>query len=268
MWRPASPTRVAAMSLCAWLALSAAVLPLAAQTDQDAREPGSLQLTSGSIELARLVDLASQRLGVRVTYDEQLLKAKVTLRLPNGIDDRGLWELTNRVLAEQGLVTARLGGADDPALAIVKLLTAVQLAQPEPITREQLPEERQDGAGNVDSLFPQYLPSFRKLSVRVMHVPVRDVAAAVGGVGGLLSKPGGVAMEEPATGTVIIADFRGHAERAARAVMAMDVPSVEVRIVEHRCVHLAAAELSAIAMQVMGKRDGFCLLYTSDAADE
>lgn len=224
-------------------------------------------MPSGQIELSRLVDLASQKLNVRVTYDESALRAKVTLRLPSGLSDAELWELTNRLLAEQGLVTARLGGRGDPALAVVKIASAAQLMQAErfevssgPLTsalddqpsrvppRDGDPPPARDPSTAIDP----YPPSFRKLAVSLSHLSPKDAAAAVGP---LLSKPGGSVVEEPASRTLIIADFRGFAESASRAALALDTPAHEVRLVEYPCSNLAAGALVTLATQVAAKRE-------------
>ena len=69
---------------------------------------GSPQVVlSGQMELARLVDLAADRLKLSIEYDSSVLKGTVTLRLGNaagiGVSDQELWELTNRVLAAPGV---------------------------------------------------------------------------------------------------------------------------------------------------------------------
>lgn len=67
---------------------------------------GQVALT-GQVELARLVDVSAQRLGVRISYDDQVLKGRVTLRQDGPISDAELWQLTSRLLAEQGYTTIR-----------------------------------------------------------------------------------------------------------------------------------------------------------------
>jgi hypothetical protein len=82
---------------------------------------------SGQLDLSRLVDMSSQRVGLRITYDESTLKVKVTIRQERPISDGELWQLTNRLLAEQGLASVRAG--DDDTIAIVKIATAAQVAR-------------------------------------------------------------------------------------------------------------------------------------------
>lgn len=218
-------------------------------------ESGEIQLQSGSIELARLVDLASQRLGVRLTYEEQTLKSTVTLRLPKALTDRELWDLTNRLLAEQGLVTARIGGVGDPAYSVVKIPSAAQLVRAEPY--------RVDAADDPERGEDIYPPSFRKLSITLSHVPVKDAAAAVSA---LLSKPGGSVSEEPATRALTISDLRAHAEAAAAAAVAIDVPLLTVVISEYVCRNITPAQLLPLATQIMSKRDSMTSPSTSSPA--
>ncbi|MBX3408186.1 MAG: type II secretion system protein GspD [Phycisphaeraceae bacterium] len=239
-------TRFLRRALCIWyslivLSVCATLIP----SRSFALQPTQAHLPSGQIELSRLVDLASQKLNLRITYDESALRAKVTLRLPSGVSDAELWELTNRLLAEQGLVTARLGGRGDPALAVIKIASAAQIMQAEAFDAAALPE----GPGQSPDDYP---PSFRRLGVRLSHIPTREAAAAIGP---LLSKPGGSVVEEPASRMIIIADLRGFAEAAARAALALDTPALEVQLTEYPCTNLAAGALVMLATQVAAKRD-------------
>ena len=255
---------------------------------QQSRPRDELHLPSGPIDLARLVDLASQRLSLRITYDDAALKSKATLRLPTSLSDQELWDLTNRLLAEQGLVTARLGGGSDPAIAVVKMAIAAQLMQAEPfVANAAAAPNASDQSGrtinaadpginpadpstpaapvnnadpavdNAESVPPSpasshYLPSFRKLAVRLTNISPKDAAAAISPH---LSKPGGSVVDEPASRTLIIADFRPHAEAAAKAALALDAPTPEIRIIEYACRNIAAAQLVTLASQVAAKRE-------------
>src|SRR5947207_3725220 len=57
---------------------------------------------AGQVELARLVDLAAQRLHLSVDYDAAVLKGAMTLRLDGTLSDTELWTLVNRLLAVRG----------------------------------------------------------------------------------------------------------------------------------------------------------------------
>src|SRR5690606_13364977 len=83
--------------------------------------PGAGTLLSGRVELARLVDLAAERLGVRVEYDPQRLAGQVTLRTPSPLSDRALWLLAQELLSARGLQLVRaagLGAGEAPLYAV------------------------------------------------------------------------------------------------------------------------------------------------------
>ncbi|MBX3405115.1 MAG: hypothetical protein KF699_17030, partial [Phycisphaeraceae bacterium] len=155
----------------------------------------------------------------------------------------------------------------DPALAVIKIASAAQIMQAEafdgsavPRTsalddqRSEVPPRDDDPppARDPSTAVDPYPPSFRKLAVRLTHIPTREAAAAIGP---LLSKPGGSVIEEPASRTLIIADLRGFAEAAARAALALDTPALEVQLTEYPCTNLAAGALVMLATQVAAKRD-------------
>ena len=47
------------------------------------------------VELARLVDLSAQRLGLRIAYEPRQLAGTFMVRSGEGLDDEALWALTN-----------------------------------------------------------------------------------------------------------------------------------------------------------------------------
>ena len=63
--------------------------------DANPAQPGPVSLAE-QLELARLVDVAAQRLRLNIEYDPAVLKGSVTLRLGSGVTDAELWDLTNR----------------------------------------------------------------------------------------------------------------------------------------------------------------------------
>ena len=89
-------------------------------------EPPPRHELASQFELARLVDLAAERLRLNIDYDPGVLKGTATLRLAEAISDDELWILVNRVLASRGFTTIRMPGQD--AFTVVKLAEAAALA--------------------------------------------------------------------------------------------------------------------------------------------
>src|SRR5262245_40534235 len=96
----------------AFVALVFAIWLIAAPPTPCAAQPQDRTALAGQVELSRLVDLAADRLHVKLEYDTAALKAggSVTLRLDSALSDAELWSLTNRVLAERGFTTVLMPG--------------------------------------------------------------------------------------------------------------------------------------------------------------
>ena len=88
-------------------ALLATVVCVAAPARAQPQEMARTAL-AGEVELARLVDLCAQRLGLKIEYDARTVQgAKVTLRLGESVTDDELWALTNQLLATRGLTSVQ-----------------------------------------------------------------------------------------------------------------------------------------------------------------
>src|SRR5262245_30405920 len=175
--------------ICTGLLLSAMELP--AQT----AEPVATSL-SGQVDLARLVDLCAQRLGLSIEYDASALKSTITLRVPESLTDQELWELANRLLVTRGFTSVQLPGARDNAFSIVKIADAPGMARVE----EEAVAEPSEGFVNI--------------VVDVKHRPAKDLIDAIKLI---LSKPSGAAS---ALGDryVLISDLRPRVEDALRLI--------------------------------------------------
>ena len=188
---------------------------------------------AGQIELARLVDLCSERLGLTIEYDPTLLRGTVTLRLDRPIKDARLWPLTNRLLLARGLVSLRMEGADG-ALSIVRLSEArdrVRLEwEGEPLTGAQ--------AG------------YRAVVLSLVHRPASVIAEAIGP---LVSKHGRIeALAEDSMLLIAETSMRlGRIEAVARSLDRSPRMPVIERVPTH---FLSASELVAAVTTVAARR--------------
>src|SRR5690606_29942279 len=112
---------------CAILMSGLALSSQGASQPEPAPPQQSHIIPAGQIELARLVDLAAQELGLSVEYDAAALKGSATLRLDAGLSGDELWQLVNRVLASRGFTTVRMAG--DAAYSVVRLADAPNLSR-------------------------------------------------------------------------------------------------------------------------------------------
>jgi len=226
-----------------WLSVAFGVLGLVFPGARSfAQQPISAAITpAGQIDLARLVDLAADRLKVPIEYDASTLKGTITLRLDGGITDHELWELTNRVLAARGYTTVRSAGGS--GLSVVKLSDAKGLAGVRDL------EGR--GEGTSDSP-PAVTPGFVSSVVRIRHRAAKDVVEAVKLV---LSKEGGTASPLGDSGLILVADLAPRVAQAQALIELLDAPT-ETTVEEVETRFLAPAQLVTLVQQVIAKRAG------------
>lgn len=213
---------------------------------------------AGQLDLARLVDLAADRLRLSVTYDPQALRATVTIRAAASLTDEELWSLANQSLIAQGLATIRTPSATtggsigaaasvgtswppaDTTFSVVKIAEAAQSARVEP--------ERAIG----ESLFEGRAPGFATVVLRPRHATSKDLLEAVRA---LVSKAGGAASELGKDGLLLISDTTPRLTQIARVLESLDRPDPEVSIEEYHPGFVPAASLVASITTVTTKAD-------------
>lgn len=198
--------------------------------EQPVRSATALSL-AGQIELARLVDLASQRLHLNIDYDESALKGTVTLRLGGSVSDDELWLLVNQLLASRGFTTVR---GDAGTLSVVKLADAQGLAH----------VAIEPAQGQVNSA------GFTTVAARVQYRPVKEIMDALGVI---LSKPGGKVQALPGTSLVLISDLSPRTERALAVLAKLDTPDAAVALERVPAANLPASQLATLVAQVQSK---------------
>ncbi len=234
-WRPAA-------ALLAWLVLVAPVSDAVAQ-------PVPRTELSEQIELARLVDLASQRLGVNIEYDRSRLTGQVTLRLGAGVTDDELWSLTNRLLLARGFTTVRIAG--DDTLSVVPIASAASLARVEPVerVREEISAASRGEAPPPGAAHPP--AGFRAALVHLRHRPAKEATEAIKP---LLSSPGGSVTPLGDAAMLVIADSAPRLAEALGVLEGLDSPGAAATVEEVALLHLDAPRLISLAGQVESKR--------------
>jgi general secretion pathway protein D len=187
------------------------------------------------MELARLVDLAAERTGIKVEYDASIIRGSITLRVDEGLKPDSLWTLMQHVLSSRGFTTVKLPGSD--TLSVVKLNEAAGLAE----------VNRASSAGS----FTPGREGFISRVMRVRNRPPKEVAEPLKA---MLSKPAGAVAplgEEP---FIVISDLAPRVEAAA--ILLEEIDRAADTAVEAMTVHnLGSAQLAAMVMQVAQKRD-------------
>jgi general secretion pathway protein D len=201
-------------------------------------EAGVETALAGQIELARLVDIAAQRLALNVDYDAAALRGTVTLRIGSAIADDELWLLTNRLLISRGFTTVRMPGKD--AFSVVRLQDAAGLAR----------------LGKVDAAAPLVeadpAPGFQSVIVRVRHRPAREIVEALGRA---VSRPGGSVVAIGDAGLILISDLTSRLEHTLDLLHTLDVPGPAAVIEEFSVNHVQAPALATLVTQVAARRE-------------
>ena len=193
-------------------------------------QPETLPRTrlSGEVELARLVDLCAQRLGLKIEYDAKTVQgAKVTLRLGEPVTDDELWALTNQLLATRGLTSVQPPGQEE-VLSIVKLTDAAGLARVEQVVP------------------PETLAGFATVVVQVEHRSVNDVIEAMKP---LLVKPGGTMTALGDDGRILLSALRPRINQILWLLESFDLPGAEtiIRVIPAQYVNATQLASSVTA---------------------
>jgi general secretion pathway protein D len=236
-----APVLLFTCTLCLLPTLAPYATHAAQPRPRPALEPGPETALAGQLELARLVDIAAQRLGLNIDYDAAALRGTVTLRIGAAIADDELWLLTNRLLATRGFTTVRMPGKD--AFSVVRLQDASGLA------RVLGPD-----APPTTGLEPEtgLVAGFQSLVVRVQHRPTREIVDALGRA---VSKPGGSVAAIGDAGLVLISDLTARLDQTMDLLRVLDVPGPMIAVEEVAASHLAGPALATLVTQVAARRE-------------
>ncbi|MCA9284530.1 MAG: hypothetical protein KDA22_04920 [Phycisphaerales bacterium] len=206
--------------------------PVAPPVTQVAQDTTARTTLNGEIDLARLVDLAAQRLKFDVEYDAAALKGMVTLRLQEGLTDDELWALTNQLLATRGFTSVTRPGST--------MVSIVKIADAPGQSRVERPEAPDTASG------------FVTLVTRVHNRDVKDILEALKLV---LSKPGGTATALGDTGLVLVSDLKPRIDQATYILDLLDVPAAVAVVEVVPATNIKATELSGLVTAAMTARD-------------
>ncbi|MEO1006943.1 MAG: secretin N-terminal domain-containing protein [Planctomycetota bacterium] len=191
---------------------------------------------AGRISLARLVDVAADRVGIDIQYDESQLQQSVTLRIGTPLADAELWALVHGLLGSYGWTT--VGISDTNMLRVVRVAEASDLSY----VRTQRGDD-QEGAG--------VQPGFEAVVLHPEHLTTEQSLALVRP---LLSKAGQI-TELGSTGAVFIRDHRDRLRQSVAIWSQFDLPSTAPIVRRIRPRHVSASRLLAGATQAVTARD-------------
>lgn len=212
-----------------------------------AKQPTSTTSIAGQTEVSRLVDLAAQKLKVRVEYDPAQLKGAVTVRGAGegGIPDVDLWDSVNSALAGRGFTTiASAKGANrdggGPSFTVVRLTEASGLVMPEG------PFE-----GNALT-WTSPAPGFAAVFLRVQN---RTTKVATDLIKPLLSKTGSSVIAVGDSDLLLVADLTPRLRLAAEFLSQVDIPQSKAEVLEVPLTHVSPGEVLSFVKDLGTKRE-------------
>lgn len=192
---------------------------------------------AAQMDLARLVDLCSQRLGLRIDYDPTAIKGQIMLRVPDTLTDVELWALTNQLLAQRGFTTVRATNSE--TISVMRASDASQVARIE--QHAEFDFEPVVGQAGFASLV--MAPKFRS---------AKDMGEALKP---LLSKGVGSAVPLGGTRLLLISDYTVRLAEVQGLIERLDAPAEEMAIDEVEVANSSPSAIVAIVMQIAQKRD-------------
>lgn len=197
------------------------------------------------VELARLVDLSAERLGLSILYEPRQLAGSFMVRGSHNLDDEGLWKLTNELLVQQDLTTVAIGGGSESGgLAVVQLREAAKRARP--TERWSLVEEPSGQRLEITSPGDDYA-GYVAILYTIQHVDHDTLGESLEP---LLSS-GGLVTRLGQSDQMVIADLREHVARVAGLLQTLDVRTTELRSYEPQL--FSPAEVGEAIQRLLGE---------------
>lgn len=174
--------------------------------------------------LAALVELAADRLGISLDYPrEELQRLSVTLRLAGGLSETELWALTNRLLAAHGYASIETPGQH--VLSIVKL--------PEAAKRSRVIEK---------ATLEEMVAGFASVALPIEHMSIDRAFTAIQP---FLSQPGGQVVRVGEADLLIVADLTPRLREILGMLERLDRPRPEAVVERITLTHVEASHVAA-----------------------
>jgi len=194
------------------------------------------------VELSLLVEYVSQRLNVKILYDEQVANKQITIKAPGEIPAASLMNVLESALKIKGLALIDGDVAGWKRIAAIKDLA--QIAQPNSADLGQV-----ENTEAVTQAFPLKFISPEKLGQIVKP---------------FLTEPGANTITVPEQNLLIITDYAGNLKRIAKLVETIDQSGPPSELSFYQVKHLEAAGLAqqiSAALAARFKTQGAPLVY-------
>lgn len=189
---------------------------------------GMVQLNfPGEVDVKTLVDYVSQRLGLKILYDEQIASKKLSVRAPGEIPVESLQGVLQSALRMKGLA---LVDADEPGWKRITAVTQLQSIA--------IPEEAQsaiDKHGSATAVTQAFV---------LKHADAQKVDQTIKP---FLTQPGANSIAVKEGNVLVVTDYATNVLRIAKLVELIDLPQVDA-VVEF--VPVQHTDASSLAQQL------------------
>lgn len=182
-----------------------------------------------NVQLNVLVDYVSQRLGINILYDEQMVHKRITLKTPTKVPVSSLMDVLQSALRMKGLVMV-----DDPKTGWKRIVQATNL---QAISKQAKPA----GTGNDQGHAAQ------DVVTEVFRLRFADPKKIDPIVKPFLTQPGGNTISLTNLHLLIVTDFASNLPRLTRLIRLADQPPEAVQI---KFVPIADVDAQKLAAQV------------------
>jgi general secretion pathway protein D len=193
---------------------------------------------SDTLDIARLVDLASARLGLTIEYDASAVSGTVTVRGAGEMNDEDLWALTNRLLSTKSLTTVRTSSRE--SLSVVRITEATNVARLEGVFE----------IAESSRTLPSVRAGFESLTVRARYRPEAELVQAVSPmVGGQAAK----LTVAQGSNLILVSGLTPRVDTILDLLERLDMPGETAVVESIEPSHVSAASLQSSAAQLSDK---------------
>ncbi len=212
------------------------------------RDPSEMiEFQCEGLDLDRMLKLLSDELGIRILYDEKLLKRKVWLLSPVKVQRKDLLALFASILEMQNFTMVKSGPADAEVWKVVPFTAPIA----NPSNKGKIMVVSQE---DLDRL-----PDSEELATLVINLRHADARGAFIAAQGMASDPRMVRMIESAN-TICLTDLAHNLRWIGKAIQAMDVPPPvegEPSVAVETCLFdVSSASLGSLGIRTSATKEG------------
>ena len=229
------------------LALVATLVLCSSALSQDRDPLETIEFEVSGLDLDRVLKLLSDELGIRVLYDEKILKRKVSLLSPGPVKRKDLFGILLSILELQNFTMVECGPPEAKLWKVVPFTAPIA----NPSNKGRLP------VYSIEHL--DQLPESEALGTLIVTLRHADARSCFIVVQCMASDPRMVQVDE-SRGVIVVTDTAQNLRRIGAAIRGMDVPArVEGQpsvVVETGLFEVSTSALGARGIRIAASKEG------------